>query len=802
VTGPSGVNLQNTEVHGNLTITGVTATGAAGATPESSHRAIHLRYQSMGRLFKGRDAFLDELRASLLRTHPSGAAIRAHAITGMGGIGKTRAAVEYAWRHHGDYSALLLLDADAGDKLDDGLAALAGVLRLPEAGQPDRKQQIQAALGWLRDHPGWLLILDNVDTVAALNAVVATLGKLTGGHVVLTTRLSKGQLRGMEALDLGVLDLPDAASYLLEDTNGLRVEAADDEAQALSLAQDMDGLALALDLAAATIRERRCTFAAYATLWRDARQKVKGWNNPALTHYPHAVSQTWATSVALVSPEARILLERLAFLAPDPVPESLLDVPVPGTDPLDAPEALLDLAAYSLVTRDPTAAHFEVHRVIQDATRRGLDPATARQRLTEALGWIDAAFTGDPQDVRTWPTLDPLAPHAEAVAQAADEATIAAPTARLFGELAILFHTKAQYQRAEPFSRRALAIDETSLGPDHPTVATRLNNLAELLRGTNRLTEAEPMYRRALPIDEASFGPDHPDVARDLNNLALLLRATNRLTEAEPLFRRALAIDEASFGPDHPTVATDLNNLAELLRATNRLTEAEPLFRRALAIDEASLGPDHPTVATRLNNLAELLRDTNRLMEAEPLYRRALAVDEASLGPDHPNVARDLNNLAALLRATNRLTEAEPLFRRALAITEASLGPGHPNVATGLNNLATLLHATDRLTEAGPLLRRALAIDEASLGPDHPDVARDLNNLGALLCATNRLTEAEPLMRRMVTIFLAFQRDTGHVHPHRDTVINNYAILLSELGHDEAAIRAALDSARREAGLA
>src|SRR5207248_74249 len=91
-------------------------------------------------------------------------------------------------------------------------------------------------------------------------------------------------------------------------------------------------------------------------------------------------------------------------------------------------------------------------------------------------------------------------------------------------------------------SRRALAITEQSYGPDHPDVATRLNNLALLLQATNRPGEAEPLFRRALAIDEQSYGPGHPDVARDFNNLALLLRATNRPGEAEPLFRRAVRI--------------------------------------------------------------------------------------------------------------------------------------------------------------------------------------------------------------------------------------------------------------------
>ncbi|MEL6748622.1 MAG: tetratricopeptide repeat protein, partial [Pseudomonadota bacterium] len=107
---------------------------------------------------------------------------------------------------------------------------------------------------------------------------------------------------------------------------------------------------------------------------------------------------------------------------------------------------------------------------------------------------------------------------------------------------------------------------------------------------------AEPLYRRALTIDEASYGPDHPDVARDLNNLAELLRTTNRAGEAEPLYRRALAIDEASYGPDHPTVAIRLGNLAQLLWSTNRAGEAELLARRAVKSFTASLPEGHPHI--------------------------------------------------------------------------------------------------------------------------------------------------------------------------------------------------------------
>ncbi len=303
-----------------------------------------------------------------------------------------------------------------------------------------------------------------------------------------------------------------------------------------------------------------------------------------------------------------------------------------------------------------------MHRLVQDVTRRGMAADASRARLAEALNWMNAAFAGDPQDVRTWPRLDPLAAHALAVTQHADTAGIADPTARLMNNLGQLFDAKARLAEAEPLMRRALAIGEKAFGPDHPNVAIGLNNLAALLQATNRLAEAEPMYRRALAIDETGLrartirtsrapsttSPDccKPPTGSPRRSRCIAARwrstrrpsgrtiRTSRATSTtspgccrpptgSPRRSRCIAAPWRStrqaFGPDHPNVAIDLNNLAELLQATNRLAEAEPLMRRALAIDETSFGPDHPNVANGLNNLALLLQATNRLAEAEPL---------------------------------------------------------------------------------------------------------------------------------------------------------------------------------------
>ena len=321
-----------------------------------------------------------------------------------------------------------------------------------------------------------------------------------------------------------------------------------------------------------------------------------------------------------------------------------------------------------------------------------------------------------------------------------------------------------------------------SLDDSKARITQRLS-IAAVLMELARWKECEDQLRHALAEATALAHPEL--IARTSDELAQLLRRTNRLEEAEPLMRRALEIDEATFGRQHPSVAIRLNNLAQLLKNTNRNKEAEPMMRRALEIDEAIFGEQHPSAAIRLSNLAVLLADTNRFQEAEPLMRRALEIDEAIFDEQHPNVAACLNNLATLLQATHRSEEAEPLVRRALEIYVAAFGEQHPNVAVCLNNLAVLLQAAHRSEEAEPLVRQALGIDEAAFGEQHPAVATRLNNLATLLHAASRPSEAEPLMRRSLTILESFGRQTGHEHPDFQRARENYQTLQQAMESDE-----------------
>jgi tetratricopeptide (TPR) repeat protein len=638
------------------------------APPAEPLRAFHglrihnLPFPPLGDLLKGRDEELRRLEANLQNQ----ATAITQAISGLGGIGKTRLAVEYAWRSASRYDAALFVVAESPQALQSGLADLArpNLLNLSEHAAKAETETVDAVLRSLQENPRWLLILDNVDTPEASEAVRKILPQLQNGHVLITSR-RKDWPATVRKQALDTLTLEEATNFLLQRTEEGRASKPDDPEQAGYLAQILGGLPLALEQAGAYIVHHQISFSSYLKDWEKERENVLGWYNGDVMEYHHSVATTWQTTFRQLRPTAAALLRLTAYLAPDPIPVEMFEAEEeivkeaaeafceetgasPETQAIR--DAISELLGYSMVTKDGET--FTVHRIVQEVLRAQIPEDRRRNWIERNLKLVDHFSPAPPDDVRTWPVWDPLRPHAAAVVGYADGFSITKPTARLMAQLSLLLKTKGLYLEAEALIRRALTISENADDPDQSNVAVCLNNLAALLQATDRLLEAEPMTRRALEIFEQNLGAKHPNVATVLSNLAQLLQATNRLSEAEPMMHRALEIDEAAFGTTHPKVAIRLNNLASLLRATNRLTEAEPMMRRALEIDEATFGITHPNVAIRLNNLAQLLQDTNRLSETEPMMRRSLEILERSLGVDHPwtqTARRNLDNLLAVL---------------------------------------------------------------------------------------------------------------------------------------------------------
>lgn len=330
-------------------------------------KPINLPYHSIGDLFKGREDEMNKLFNSLTAAHSQPAAIIGNTIHGLGGIGKTRMAVEYAWRHEEDYTALLFVTADTPEKLYSGIASLSGkmVLDLSEKDEQEERVRYEAVISWLQQYHGWLLILDNADTKAAAEQAEALFDReLRGGHVLITSRQSHWS-KQVSPLMLDVLDDTAAASFLLRRTDGERRKTAEDEKLALQIAEDLGYLALALEQAGAYISTRRLTLSQYYQAWRTKHDEVLKWYDARLMKYPSSVAVTWQTSVEQLSADARLLLDRLAWLAPDPIPESLMDTKAAEEDSFDYYAALTELSDYSLVSRSDDEPEFTVHRLVQ-----------------------------------------------------------------------------------------------------------------------------------------------------------------------------------------------------------------------------------------------------------------------------------------------------------------------------------------------------------------------------------------------------------------------------------------------------
>lgn len=506
-----------------------------------------------------------------LKSSNSGAA--AGALTGLGGVGTSSLAQQYAWDRRERYEGVWWLRAETreamlDDLIDLGARYIVGLREVtpPEAAARKTLEHLAQA------HAGkpWLLVYDNAE-----NADVMDWTPVTGAHVLVTSRAPDWFGHAAE-IDVGAFPRAASVAFLTERARGADIDPDGTRAAANALAADLGDLPLALAIARAhawgmnwTLAEYRGHLATQMTtlLERDpSKSRAAG-----IRDYDRSIAATFDLAIAraaATAPMAEKLLGLCAFLAPDRIPLDLF--PESLMPPIEKGEAVAALAGVSLVSPETLpdgTGGVSVHRLVQAVMRARLGERAA-DVAAEAVELVAKAFPTNPSDVRNWPACEKLADHAIAVlGHVPDDGKAATAAAVLANQLGQFAFGRATYSEAEPLMRRALAIDKASFGPDHPNVAIDVNNLAQLLQATNRFAEAEPLIRRALAIDETSFGPDHPEVATVLNNLALLLQDTNRLAEAEPMMRRAHLIFHDSLGPDHPNTKTVADNLAALQSA-------------------------------------------------------------------------------------------------------------------------------------------------------------------------------------------------------------------------------------------
>ncbi|GHO62727.1 hypothetical protein KSC_016190 [Ktedonobacter sp. SOSP1-52] len=654
--------------------------------------------------FTGREEILTTLHTAL-SINQEVAFTYVYALHGLGGVGKTQIALEYAFRFAQKYHAVFWIGAETTESLVLSLLRIAETLQLPERGDRDQQRVITAVRDWLMTHHQWLLICDNVEDLGVLDRFLPSRRQ---GAVLLTTRLQAlgTHARGIPLLPMkhreGMLFLLRRARVLEAEATGepmhqLSVQQPSHYAAAAELVTATGGLPLALDQAGAYLEETQCGLPAYLDLFRTRRAALLQQRGEGAQNHPLPVSTTFALAVAATAERhlaVRDFLRVCALLQPDAIPEELFrqggehlgaTLEAVCRDMLDWNRVVALACSYSLLSRQPEAQTFSIHRLMQAVLLDSMTEAERQEWSRRVMLALDAVFpeVQPTAELAIWKQCERLLPHTLLCLHQHKGTEDALPLASLACKAALYLCEGGQYGDAEALYQRALYIQERLHGPEHPQMATSLNYLAVLYWRQGRYADAEPLYQRALPILEKALGSDHPYMAQLLGNLALLYRDQGKYADAELLFQRVLRILEQARGEDHPDIVQVLNNLALLYWKQGKYADAEPLYQRALRLSEQSQGSMHPQLPETLNGLANLRRDQGKYAEAEPLYQRALTICEQLLGPHHPETAQTLHDLAICSQEQGDLGKALSFAERALKIRSLSLGEAHPKtVAT------------------------------------------------------------------------------------------------------------------------
>lgn len=679
-------------------------------------------------------------------------------------MGKTQTALEYAYRHKQDYQQVFWVKAGTQELLISDFVVMASLLKLPVKDDKDQSLVVAAVKQWLRANEGWLLILDNANS---LEIIENFLPRGLSGHVLITSRetAAGATLWGRELKEMteeeGTLFLLRRAG-LIEPDEQLEAASATERAEAQNIVTLLGGLPLALVQAGAYIQKTRCGLAGYLERYKLRRTDLLSERGGLTAEHDEPVAATWLLSFERVeasSPAAADLLRTCAFLHPDAIPEAFLQeqgaslsphLAALANDLFALDDTLTELFKYSLIERKN--ATLSIHRLVQTVIQDNMQPAEQQEWAKRIVKAVSSAFPA--ADFENWPICAQYLPHVQMCAEWIKQWEMKFVEAtRLLHKAGHFLHERGEYRKAEAMLEQARSMLYQGTGEgEQLTLALCLNDLAQVYQEQGKYKEGEHFCQQALNIQEKLLEPAHSDIAISKGTLARLYYRQGRYKEAERLYQQVLEIREQASGPEHPDTATNLNNLALVYHNQGRVSNALPLFQRALAISEHTLGPEHPQTALSLNGLALLYKEQARFSDALSLLQRALAISEHTLGSEHPQTATNLNNLADIYKYEGMYGLAETYFTRALVIREKVLGLNHPDTASSLANLATIYAEKGDFQQAEPYFTRALKILEAALGEKHPDFLTVLGNYAFMLGASGNKKKAKELRGRIAAI--------------------------------------------------
>ena len=366
--------------------------------------------------FTGRDELLDQLHQQLIAVEQNdtakirGAALtQPQAVKGLGGIGKTQIAVEYAYRHCQEYQVVLWVRADTHEALTSDYVEIAKLLNLPQKDDQDQTLVVQAVLQWFKTHTQWLLIFDNADDLSLVDAYLPRQGN---GNIIITTRAHA--INKFGSVEVERMGLKEGREFLLHRTKHLKHISDEERKKATDIAIVLDLLPLALDQAGAYIEEAGCSYSDYLVVYQARRKDLLARRgNLATEEHPESVATTFSLSfqkVEQANPSAAELLRFSAFLAPDKIPEELIrDCANLWSSPLQQAADLFafngmmeELLKYSLVNRLLDNKAFSIHRLVQAVQIDTMEKDTQCKWAERVIQAVNKVFPDNPEDVAVW----------------------------------------------------------------------------------------------------------------------------------------------------------------------------------------------------------------------------------------------------------------------------------------------------------------------------------------------------------------------------------------------------------------
>jgi CO dehydrogenase nickel-insertion accessory protein CooC1 len=731
--------------------------------------------------FTGRGATLELLRDKL--AGGGRAVVVAQALYGLGGVGKTQLALEYAHRFMADYDLVWWVPSERAEETSGALAELARKMGLKVG--DNVAEAAEAALEELRrdSTPHWLLIFDNADDPKQLEPYLPT----GSGHVLITSR-NQGWSHSAEPLEVDVFTMDESVTHLLRHVPEL------DLADAQRVADALGNLPLAVEQASAWLEQTGMPARAYIEQLATQSTRILALNQPP--DYPMPVVATWNLSFDRLkgrSPAAVRLLQLCAFFSPGPISmdllysdemnESLLPFDETLSEKLMLGRVIRDISRFALIKVDQGSNSLQIHRLVQAVIRSQMTDAEQREARHEVHKILIGArpSQGETDDPANWSTYDIIWPHlGPSQAEECDDPR----TRQLLIDWVRYQWKHGEFESGLNLARRLENLWTHQLGPDHQQTLHLQFQIANVLRSQGRFGDARDLDTYVLARQRAVLGADHPHALMTAGGLGADLCALGEFQEALASDRETYESFKEQFGEDYPRTLNAAHNLASSLRLVGDCFAARRLDEETLDRQRQVLGPDHPYAHSTATSLANDMRAAGAFRDSVDLLRDTWEKYRAVLGDDMVETLRTATSLAVSLRKAGEQSEARNLAQDTYERYKRRYGSDAPDARSCALNLACDYAAVDDMPRALELVTGVKAALQASLGDDHPNTLVAANNLACYLRCIGRLPEALALTDDTLG---RMRRRLGDSHPLTLSGAVNLANCHGDCGDLEAA---------------